>query len=149
VEAPKPANEALKMEGAAGDGPSAFAAGSVSKEYSGGAPAIGGVAAAAASAPSAVDRAQERFYASSARQLLQGAIERHLKSEAGQATATFAVWVERDGAIRRFELEGSGDSRLDGELNAAFEDTQRNLRLPPPPAIAQPMKFRITLRPQG
>ena len=37
VEAPKPA-EAIKMEGAAGDGPSAFAAGSVNRDYAGGAP---------------------------------------------------------------------------------------------------------------
>ena len=147
--APKPANEPLKMEGAAGEGPSAFAAGSVANDYKGGAVNTGPAVASAPQGGTASDRAQERFYANSARQLLRDAIERHLKSEASQATATFSVWVDREGTITRHELVGTGDARLDGELNAALDDTARALKLPPPPAVPQPMKFRLTVRPLG
>lgn len=146
ADAPKPANEPIKMEGAAGDGPSAFAGGNVSKEYSGGTPATG----AAQSGGSGGERAQERFFANSAKQMLRDAIERHLKSESTQATAEFKLWVARDGGISRFELASSGDTRLDAQLNSALDETALALKLPPPPpGMAQPMKFRLQLRPLG
>lgn len=147
AEAPKP-SEQIKMEGAAGDGPSAFAAGSVAKDYAGGAPTAGG---SAGPAGTPADRAQERFYANTARQLLQGEIERHLKSEAESLTATFAVWLAGDGAIQRFELSPSGNDLNDNALRAALDETRRQFRLPPPPALAlsQPMRFRLSVRPQA
>jgi outer membrane biosynthesis protein TonB len=147
-DAPKPGDEPLKMEGAAGDGPSAFAAGTVRQEYSGG-PTAGGTAATAARA---TDRAQERLYASSARALLRDAIERHLESEATQATATFSLWVDGDGSIRRVDLVPTGNATLDAQLRAALDETARSLRLPPPPqalAGGEPMRFRLTVRPLG
>lgn len=146
AEAPKPA-ESIKMEGAAGDGPSAFAAGSVGKDYAGGAPTTG----ASGPAGTAADRAQERFYANTARQLLQSEIEKHLKSDAESLTATFAVWLEKDGAIQRFELSPSGNDGNDSALRAALDETRRQFRLPPPPALAlsQPMRFRLSMRPQA
>ncbi|MCY4756694.1 TonB C-terminal domain-containing protein [Pelomonas aquatica] len=144
VEAPK-VTEALKMEGAAGDGPSAFAAGSVSKDYAGGTPGTGGPAGTAS------DRAQERFYANTARQLLQSEIEKHLRSDAEQLTATFAIWLDRDGVIQRFELSPSGNDGNDSALRAALDETRRQLKLPPPPALAlsQPLRFRLSVRPQA
>jgi hypothetical protein len=146
VEAPKPA-EPIKMEGAAGDGPSAFGAGSVNKDYSGGAPTAGGNG----SAGSAADRAQERFYANTARQLLQGEIERHLKADAEQLTATFSIWLDREGGIQRFELSPSGNDANDTALRAALDETRRQFKLPPPPALAlsQPLRFRLSVRPQA
>jgi outer membrane biosynthesis protein TonB len=144
AEAEKAAEAPIKMEGAAGDGPSAFAAGAVRNDYVGGKPSTG-----AASAASTLDRAQERLYANTARQMLRDAIERSLKSDSQQTTAEFTVWLERDGAIRRVELASTGNPKLDGELNAALDDTQRTLRLPPPPVALQPMRFRLTVRPQG
>ncbi len=148
AEAPKPANEPLKMEGAAGDGPSAFAAGSVRSDYSGGPPSTG-AAAAAGGTGTGSDRARERFFANSARQLLRDEIERHLQGDSNQASAEFTLWIERDGSIARFVLQPSGNTRLDGELQAALDETRRTLRLPAPPTAMQPMKFRLTLRPQG
>jgi len=147
VEAPKPA-ENIKMEGAAGDGPSAFSAGSVSRDYAGGAPTTGG---ASGPAGTAADRAQERFYANTARQLLQTEIERHLKSDAEQLTATFAVWLSGDGGIQRFELTPSGNDSNDSALRAALDETRRLFKLPPPPALAlsQPLRFRLSVRPQA
>jgi hypothetical protein len=146
ADAAKPANEPLKMEGAAGDGPSPFAAGTVRNEAGTAAVAA---ASAPAPAPNVADRARERLYASSARQMLRDSIERHLRSDAEQASADFTLWLEADGAIRRIELAPTGDARLDGELDAALGETRRSLRLPPPPAALAPMRFRLTLRPQG
>ncbi|MDC8784043.1 TonB C-terminal domain-containing protein [Roseateles koreensis] len=147
AEAPKPANEPIKMEGAAGDGPSAFAGGSVGREYSGGTPATG---AAGGGLGTNSDRAQERFYANTVRQMLRDAVERHFKSDATQATAEFSIWVARDGGIGRYELRPTGDARLDEALTAALDETTRALKLPAPPlAAAQPMKFRLNLRPLG
>lgn len=142
---PKPANEPIKMEGAAGDGPSAFAAGSVNKEYQGGAPAIG----ASAAGGSLVDRLQERFYANTARQLLRDEIEKHLKPEGGEVVATFAVWIENDGRIRKIELAPSANPKIDGDLRSALDETSRQLRLPSHVGLAQPLRFRMTMRATG
>jgi hypothetical protein len=138
---PKPADEPIKMEGPAGDGPSAFAAGSVNNDYKGGAPVIG-----AASAGGGADRAQERFYANTVRQLLHDEIEKHLRPEAGSLTATFAVWVETDGSIRRFELVPTGDAARDSDLRTALDQTSQLLRLPTHGGVAQPMRFRLSVR---
>ena len=142
---PPPANDPIKMEGAAGDGPSAFQSGSVGKDYAGGAPVVG------ASSPVAptVDRAQERFYANAARQQLRDEIERHLRPEAGELTATFAIWVEADGRIQRYAVSPSGDTTRDTDMEHALGGAQRVLRLAPPAGLAQPMRFRLTVRPQG
>lgn len=148
AEVPQPANAPLKMEGTAGDGPSAFAAGTVQKEYSGGVPQIG----PAASAASVADRAQERFYVHSARQLLRDALERHFRSDFVEASVDFTLWLQRDGGIRKAELASSGNTRLDDDLRAALDQTTRQLQLPPPPprmAAGEPMRFRLTIRPQA
>lgn len=150
-EPPKPAEAPLKMEGATGTGPSAFAAGSVSKDYQGG--AVASTAASGAGGGSVTDRAQERFYASTARQLLRDELDRRLGAEAPMGVAQFSLWIAADGAIRRFELQPSGNEQADGALRLALDDTVRQLRLPPPPpaiaALNQPMRFRLTLRAAG
>jgi outer membrane biosynthesis protein TonB len=143
-ELPKPVNEPIKMEGPAGDGPSAFAAGTVTREYQGGAPVVG---AATAGGGNASDRAQERFYANSVRQLLRDEIEKNLRADAGELVANFAVWVEPDGSIRRFDLSPTGDAAHDADLRAAFEQTSRRLRLPGHTGLPQPMRFKLSLRP--
>lgn len=142
-DAPKPANEPIKMEGQAGDGPSAFGAGTVTSEYKGGAPVVG----AASSAGSGIDRAQERFYANAVRQLLHDEIEKNLRPEAGELVATFSVWIEPDGSIRRFELIPTGDAARDTDLRSAFDQTMRRLRLPTHNGLQQPMRFKLSVRP--
>jgi len=150
AEAPPAPPAQVKMEGEAGTGPSVFQSGPVTSEYKGGDP---GTAASRPSGtvatPSVADRAQERFFANSARQLLRDEIERHLKTDAPQVTAVFAVWFEPDGRIRRFDLEPTGDATSDTALGAAFDQTTRALKLPPPPGLTQPLRFRLTLRPLG
>jgi protein TonB len=146
-QAPPEAPQPLKMEGPAGDGPSAFQAGPVTQDYQGGPPVLAG--ASAPGGAMASDRAQERFYANSARQMLRDEIERHLRQEAGELTATFALWVEPDGRIRRYEVTPSGVNANDVEMNLALDGAARALRLPPPGTLAQPMRFRLTVRSQG
>ena len=149
--APVPENAPIKMEGAAGDGPSPFAAGSVAKDYQGGATSSGPAASATVGGAGALaDRAHDRFYGQSARQQLQAEIERHLRAEAAELTASFSVWVGRSGAIERFELAPGSNPRDDADLRAALDETARGLRLAPPPvALVQPMRFRLKVRPQG
>lgn len=144
---PKPADAPIKMDGPAGDGPSAFSAGTVSNEYKGGAPVIGTPAATGGGGANVADRAQERFYANSVRQLLHDEIEKHLRAEAGELTATFSVWIEPDGKIRRFELLPTGDATRDSDLRAAFDESSRRLRLPPHSGLPQPMRFKLSVRP--
>ena len=55
------------------------------------------------------------------------------------------------GGIQRFELSPSGNDANDVALRAALEETRRQFKLPPPPAVAlsQPMRFRLSVRPQA
>ncbi len=146
--APAAANEPLKMEGPAGDGPSVFGAGTVRNDYAGGNPVLGAGGASRAGAPVA-DRAQERLYANTSRQLLRDAIEKHLRADATELTAEFTVALTPDGAIQRLDLVPGGDAAADKALQAALDDTRRSLRLPTPPAGLRPMRFKLTVRPQG
>ncbi len=141
--APK-ADAPIKMDGPAGDGPSAFAAGAVSQDYKGGAPVVGG----GASAPSVADRALERLYANSVRQMLHDEIERQLGRDAGELTSSFAIWIAADGRIDRFELDPGALPEKDEPMRLALEASSRSLRLPPPPSTA-PLRFRLTVRPAG
>lgn len=134
---PAPANEPLKMEGAAGDGPSAFAAGTVNNDYRG-----GPVASGPAASGSVADRAAERLYANTVRQLLQAEIERRLPNDAGELSAQFALWVAADGRITRWESDAEALA-----LKNALAASADQIRLPQPPtAAAQPMRFRLTVR---
>ncbi len=143
-EAPRPPEQAIKMEGAAGEGASPFQSGAVTQEYKSGTPTIG------ASGPSGSgDRTQERFYANNVRQLLREQIEKNLPADGAELTSTFAIWVEADGRIRKFEVVPSGEAKRDAEVGAALDSTSRDLRLPPPGALPQPMRFRLTLRAQA
>lgn len=142
-----PTEAPIKMEGAAGSGESPFTAGAVTQDYRGGTPQVG---VAGASAPStATDRAAERFYANTARQLLRDEIERQLRADAGELTATFALWVDAEGRIRRHELTASGDAAHDADMQSALAAAARALKLPPPGGLPQPMRFRLSVRPQG
>ena len=135
-----PAPEPLKMEGAAGDGPSAFAAGNVSKDYQGGTPVVG-----SAGGGSGLDRAQERLYANTVRQQLHDEIERQLGADTSELSTQLAVWIAADGRIERWELQGAKGPR-DADIDAALRRSADSLRLPAPPAeTRQPLRFRLSL----
>ena len=140
------AAEPLKMEGVAGDGPSPFAAGQVRNEYQSGSPFGDNQGGNGVNS----DRAREKFFAVSARQQLRDEIERHLKTDEAQVTASFAVWFSEDGSIARFEMIPTGKASLDESMQQALNDTRHSpLRLAPPPGLVQPLRFKLTLKPAG
>jgi hypothetical protein len=117
----------------------------VSKDYQGGAPIGGG----GASGPSASDRAQERLYANSVRQMLRDEIERQLQQDAGELTAAFALWVNAEGRVTRWEFDGKdkpSEERQQAALKLALDRSAETLRLPSPQNLPQPMRFRLTVR---
>ena len=134
-----PAPAPIKMEGAAGDGPSAFAAGKVTQDYQGGTPVVGSAGG------TAVDRAQERLYANAVRLQLHDEIERQLGADTGELSTQLAVWIAADGRIERWELQGAKGAH-DAEIEAALRRSADALRLPSPPAqTRQPLRFRLAL----
>lgn len=142
AEAPQEAQQ-LKMEGAAGDGPSAFSAGSVSSDYKGG--AIGG--GSGASAPSAGDRARFNFYAKSAQQLLRAELDRALARDVIRLGARLQIWIDASGRIDRYEIAGLSDAAAQNQVRAAMQDISKGFRLVPPAGLPQPLEMRLSVNP--
>jgi outer membrane biosynthesis protein TonB len=132
----------LKMEGAAGNGPSAFAAGAVTKDYQGGPPVIGGTGG-----ETGVDRAQQRLYANAVRQALHDEMERQLGPDAPDVETQVALWIGTDGRISRWELQGP--RARDVDLDQTLQRCAQALQFPPPQTVPQPMRFRVSLRASG
>lgn len=143
VDTPPPQQaETLKMEGAAGDGPSAFSAGSVKSDYSGQQIGAGGVAQ-----PKVVDRAKFKYYANSARQMLRAELDKSLPPELLNLGARLRIWVNEGGAITRFEVDGLNDKASDEKLRQAMEAVSRTYRLAPPADMPQPLELRLSVNP--
>lgn len=142
VEAP-PEPQQLKMEGAAGDGPSAFAAGGVSSEYKGGAIGTG-------SGGSLGDRMASLNYGNAAKRDLHAFLNREESlRKAGDYKVPIALWLRADGSVERFELQGSaGDTQTDEQLKQAM-NRFKGFRTPPPPNMVWPMRLQLTNRMAG
>lgn len=141
VEAP-PEPQQLKMDGPAGDGPSAFAAGAVNNEYRGGeiGSGSGGVA----------DRLAAMGYGNAARRELNEYLNREaaLRSASNYRVAV-NLWVRADGSIERMELQGSsGDVALDELLRSTLHRFP-GFRVTPPAGLQQPMRLQMTNRATG
>jgi len=142
VQAPPQPAQALKMDGAAGNGPSAFQAGNVSKDYQ------NGLATTGPGGGTSADRAKYQFYITSMKQQLKDAIERNLQTEEKRVTVTFSLWIDSEGHIKKYELAPIGNERAQAEVEAAFDKASRDARLPPPAAdMVQPLRLRMTLLP--
>ncbi|ARO87122.1 TonB C-terminal domain-containing protein [Nitrosospira lacus] len=134
-EAPQPPAEALKMEGAAGDGPSPFQAGTVTNEYQGGT-TIGG-------------KDQFAWFTGLLKGQIESALARDKDLAKGDYRLVVKVWITRSGKIERFELDGSsGNTQIDGLIKAALNNIAP-LSEPPPENMPQPVKLRITSRSAG
>lgn len=142
IEAPPQPAQSLKMEGAAGDGPSVFSAGNVNKDYTNGQVNTGQGGTGTSS-----DRAKYQFYVNSTKQLLKDEIERHLQTDQKQVVLSFALWVKPDGGVDRYELSPTGNERADEDIKAAFVQMAKAARLPPPRDTPQPLRLRLTLLP--
>jgi len=131
-EAPQPAqNEPLKMEGAAGDGDSAFGAGTVGRDYVGG--NVGGTA-------------QQGMYAGRLQRHLQEQLSRHRKLKESDYRVTLRVWLRRDGSVEKAELaQSTGNTALDEVLKEALLQVSA-MREAPPENMPQPIRIRVTAR---
>jgi hypothetical protein len=118
-----PQPEPLKMEGAAGEGQSPFAAGEVKNDYIGGDIGNG-----------------ERFsaYVGRIAQLLQEAlIKRNLRIP----NARVFLWLQPDGAIQRYEISGASGAE-ERQLRTAMAEIGR---LPEAPPLDMPMPMGLEI----
>lgn len=148
-EAPKPKpvetppQEQLKMEGAAGDGPSPFAAGQVTEEYKGGdvgtKKTIGG----------GKSKRHFAWYTG----LIKSQIEAAIANDKSLSTDNFKVvvkiWLTANGGIKRYRLIGStGNAERDAKVKQAL-DSMPAISEAPPSDMPQPVKLRVTARSFG
>ncbi len=144
VEQPKPVEappvESLKMEGAAGDGPSPFAAGAVNNEYSGGdVSTIGG----------GPNKNQFAWYTGLIKEKIEDAISKDKELASGSYKVIVKVWVAANGRIQKYELVSStGDTEKDVLVKKAL-DEMPPLSEAPPRDMPQPIKLRVTSRSIG
>ena len=143
VDQPKPAEappaEQLKMEGAAGDAPSAFATGPVSNDYKGGdVQTIGSDGGA-----------KFNWYAGVLKNQIQDAIEKDNKLKESQYKLIVSVWLKPNGDIERLEWSGNeSDAEITQGVKAAL-DNMPPTREAMPEGMPQPIKLRITARSMG
>jgi protein TonB len=132
-EAPQPAqNEPLKMEGAAGDGESAFGSGTVGREDAGG--TIGATGAV------------QGMYAGRLQRHLQEQLSRNRKLKESDYRVTVRVWLRRDGSVEKAELaQSTGSDTLDELLREALQQVAA-MREAPPENMPQPIRIRVTAR---
>jgi len=135
--APEP--EQLKMEGAAGDGPSAFSAGAVNNDYQKGEIGTG---------QGGGDRLQEALFGRRLQKHIQLALARDKSIKLGDYRVKVSVWLDEHGVIQRVQLDApTGDDKIDQALRDSFA------RLPPisdmPAGIRQPVRLGISNRMTG
>jgi len=143
-----PPTPELKMEGAAGDGPSAFGAGKVSNEdlskigkSTTGPVGTGGPSGAISSKSSMLNPLAN--YAN----MLKGEMQRYLSKNNALKRRKYAidisVWVSVGGGMERFELLGTtGDTDTDAAIKKAIAELP-GFTQAPPAGMPQPIRLRI------
>lgn len=140
---PKPAEtppaENLKMEGAAGDGPSPFAAGAVSNDYKGGdVKTIGSDGGA-----------KFNWYAGLVKSQIESALEKDKNITQGQYKLVVHVWVKPNGDVEKMDLvQSDAKDEVEQAVKAALNSMPR-IRETPPEGMPQPIKLRISARKMG
>ena len=143
VQQPKPAeappSEQLKMDGPAGDGPSAFAAGEVKNEYKGGdVKTIGSDGGA-----------KYNWYAGLIKSQIEAALEKNKKLAEGQYKVIVTVWLRQNGDIEKLEVgQSDAEPQIEQAIKTAL-DAMPAMREVPPEGMPQPIKLRITARKMG
>jgi protein TonB len=140
-EAPPEAQQ-LKMDGPAGDGPSAFAAGSVNSEYKGGEIGSG----TGGGAP--VNRLQFALFSSQLQKHIQKALAKAKEVKGADYRVNVQVWLDGSGQFQRVELlTPTGDQVLDEALKQAFAQLPAMEGVPS--NLPQPVRLRISNRLTG
>jgi periplasmic protein TonB len=129
----------LKMEGPAGDGPSAFAAGPVSNDYKGGeVKTIGSDGGA-----------KFNWYAGLLKNQIQDALEKDSRLKESQYKLIVNVWLKANGDIEKLEWSSSdAEPAIQQSVKVAL-DSMPAMREAPPEGMPQPIKLRITARKMG
>jgi TonB family protein len=136
-EAPQPQAEVLKMEGAAGDGPSPFTAGAVTNDYNG--QKIGGTKSIVAYA----------WFTDQIKRRIEEAMAAEKDLAKAQYRVIVHVWLTRAGRVERTEVRGSsGDSAVDKLIKKALAGMEA-ISDAPPEDMPQPVKLRITSKNAG
>ena len=143
VEAP-PEPQQLKMEGTAGDGPSAFSAGAVNSDYKGGAVMTGG------SGGTLADKLASNSFGNAARRELNEYLNRDQNlRRGGDYKLPVSLWVRADGSIERFQLDdSSGNQEVDARLRQILSQF-RGFRNAPPAGLPQPIRLQVSNRMTG
>ena len=139
----QPADAPIKMEGAAGDGPSMFASGKVTNENVG--QATGGAGGPTVGGPAVTSPLVNPFntYATTIRTELQRQLARRSELKRRQYQVEVRVWVAEDGRLKNFELLGTTN---DGDTDEAIRSVLAKLPAfsdPPPARMPQPIRLRI------
>jgi protein TonB len=131
----------LKMDGPAGDGPSAFAAGAVNSEYKGGEVGTGTGDGGGA------NKMQFALFNSQLQRHVQSHLAKNSKAKLADYRVNVQVWVSPAGDLRVELLSSTGDEKSDEALRLALT------QLPPmsaaPTTLPQPIRLRITNRMTG
>jgi protein TonB len=127
----------LKMEGAAGDGPSAFAAGHVSSED----------VSKLGQGKTAGEKSGMFNPFDNYANLIKGDLQRYLRKNNDLRQRHYKVeilvWVAANGDVKRSELLGStGDKETDAAINQALKAFSRFDQVPPA-NMPQPVRMRI------
>jgi periplasmic protein TonB len=137
--APAPPSQELKMDGPAGDGPSAFSAGKITSDdisnlgKGGAAPVASGMFNPFNNYATAIKGDLQRFLARN----------KDLRQRAYRVDVQ--LWVGRDGVLSRHELLGSsGDTEVD-ELIRQSLSTLGNFSQLPPDSMPQPIRLRLVI----
>ncbi len=134
---PAPPSQELKMDGPAGDGPSAFSAGKITSDD------ISNIGKGGAGPVASGMFNPFNNYATGIKGELQRFLARNKDLRQRAYRVDVQLWVGRDGALSRYELMGSsGDTEVD-ELIRQSLSTLGNFTLMPPEHMPQPIRLRL------
>jgi periplasmic protein TonB len=140
-----PEPQQLKMEGAAGDGPSAFGSGTVNSEYKG-----GPIGTGSGTGGTVGDRLASLSYGNAAKREVNDFLNREPEvRRAGDYKVPIGLWLRADGSVERFELLSSTGNNDTDELLRKALSRFRGFKNPPPPGMAWPMRLQLTNRLTG
>jgi protein TonB len=135
----QPAPAQLKMDGPAGDGPSAFAAGQVSAEYKGGEIGTG---------TGGVNKLQFALFTNQLQKHIQLQLAKNTAIKLGDYRVNVQVVLSPSGDFQRVELLSStGDPQADEALQSALNHMAPMRDVPA--NLPQPVRLRITNRMTG
>jgi protein TonB len=138
-----PPDQSLKMEGAAGDGPSAFGGGKVGSEDLSklGAPGVIGGSGSVGQRGPLID--PFNAYATSIKGELQRVLARKSELKRRRYGIEINVWISEDGRMARYEMLGTTqDEEIDGAIKSALAALPAFAEAPPP-RMPQPVRLRI------